>query len=295
MLADTSTRPTGAPTPASPAARRPHDDSPDTAALFARLAELDHGPQRDALRDALVTAWLPMAHRIAGRFRDRGEPVEDLRQVAAVGLIKAVDHFDPSQGTAFESYAVPTITGEVKRHFRDHTWAMHVPRRVQELRNKVRVARYELLNTPGSHEPSVADLAACTGLTEDEITAGLEALDCFTTLSLDLDLSPSDDSADSADSLSISDTLAATDTSYDVVIDRESAKEGLHRLPERERAVLYLRFFEDMTQTRIAEHLGISQMHVSRLISRSCARIREEVLNPHPGAPLHTDTAGTSV
>ncbi|MER6455979.1 RNA polymerase sigma factor SigF [Streptomyces sp900105245] len=285
MLVDTSTRSrsVGAPAPASPAAgRRPHDDSPDTAALFAQLAELAPGHQRDAVRDALVTAWLPMAHRIAGRFRDRGEPAEDLRQVAAIGLIKAVDRFDPSQGSAFESYAVPTITGEVKRHFRDHTWAMHVPRRVQELRNKVRLARYELLNTPGSREPTVAGLAAHTGLTEDEVTAGLEALDSFSTLSLDLDLAPG---ADSADSLSIADTLTAPDTSYDVVIDRESAKEGLRRLPERERTILYLRFFEDMTQTRIADQLGISQMHVSRIIARSCAYIREEALHPQPGDP----------
>ncbi|WP_435279622.1 SigB/SigF/SigG family RNA polymerase sigma factor [Streptomyces sp. 1222.5] len=279
MLADTSTRPPGAPAPVSPAARRAHDDSPDTAALFAQLAELAPGPRHDALRDALVTAWLPMAHRIAGRFRDRGEPVEDLRQVAALGLIKAVDHFDPSQGSAFESYAVPTITGEVKRHFRDHTWAMHVPRRIQDLRNKVRLARYELLNTPGSHEPTLADLAAHTGLTEDDVTAGLEALDSFSLLSLDLDLSPS------ADAVSIADTLATADASYDVVIDRESAKEGLRRLPERERTILYLRFFEDMTQTRIADQLGISQMHVSRIISRSCARIREEALTPHPDDP----------
>lgn len=121
--------------------------------LFARLAGLADGPERDALRDELVAAWLPMAHRIAGRFRDRGESVEDLRQVAALGLVKAVDRYDPSRG-AFESYAVPTITGEVKRHFRDRMWALRVPRRVQELRNRVRVARRELTEHPGSPEPT---------------------------------------------------------------------------------------------------------------------------------------------
>jgi RNA polymerase sigma-B factor len=271
MRIDTSTSSTDA--PARPAAHsaRPHDDAPDTAAQFARLAALPDGPERDALRDELVTAWLPMAHRIAGRFRDRGESLEDLRQVAALGLVKAVDRYDPGRG-AFESYAVPTITGEVKRHFRDRMWALRVPRRVQELRNKVRLARRELTQNPGTPEPSVADIAAHCGLTEEEVTTGLEALDSFSTLSLDAEVSSDDDG------YSLADTLGSADTSYDIVIDRESAKEGLRHLPERERAILYMRFFEDMTQSRIADRLGISQMHVSRLISRSCARVREEAL-----------------
>ncbi|MEU8931721.1 SigB/SigF/SigG family RNA polymerase sigma factor [Streptomyces sp. NPDC048409] len=251
--------------------RRSHDDAPDTAALFARLAALGDGPEREALRDELVAAWLPMAHRIAGRFRDRGENIEDLRQVAALGLVKAVDRFDPSRG-AFESYAVPTITGEVKRHFRDRMWALRVPRRVQEYRNRVRVARRELTENPGSAEPTVADLAAHTGLTEDEVSAGLEALESFSTLSLDAELSAGDDG------YSLADTFGGADGSFDTVIDREAAKQGLRRLPERERAILYMRFFEDMTQSRIAESLGLSQMHVSRLITSSCARVRAEAL-----------------
>ncbi|MGA4983825.1 SigB/SigF/SigG family RNA polymerase sigma factor [Streptomyces cellulosae] len=271
MLIETSApRPGSSGTTAAPTRRR-HDDAPDTTTLFARLATLEDGSERDAVRDELVTAWLPMAHRIAGRFRDRGESLEDLRQVAALGLVKAIDRFDPSRG-AFESYAVPTITGEVKRHFRDRMWALRVPRRIQELRNKVRVARRELTQNPGSPEPSVADIAAHTGLTEEEVSAGMEALESFSTLSLDAELSSDDDG------YSLADTLGASDSSYDVVVDRESAKEGLRRLPERERAILYMRFFEDMTQSRIADRLGISQMHVSRLISRSCARVRADVL-----------------
>ncbi|MGW2651589.1 SigB/SigF/SigG family RNA polymerase sigma factor [Streptomyces sp. NPDC001393] len=281
MLTDMSTSRPGTPTTDSAAAapaRRPHDDAPDTAALFARLPELDDGPERDAVRDELVAAWLPMAHRIAGRFRDRGESVEDLRQVAALGLVKAIDRFDPSRG-AFESYAVPTITGEVKRHFRDRMWALRVPRRVQELRNRVRVARRELTQHPGSPEPTVTAMAAHTGLSEDEVGAGMEALESFSTLSLDAELSTGDDG------YSLADTLGAADTSYDVVVDREAAKEGLRRLPERERAILYMRFFEDMTQSRIADRLGISQMHVSRLISRSCARVRDEAMGRRAGGP----------
>jgi RNA polymerase sigma-B factor len=276
MLIDMSTsRPGTSAQPSAPARRR-HDDAPDTAALFARMNTLEDGPEREAVRDELVTAWLPMAHRIAGRFRDRGESLEDLRQVAALGLVKAIDRFEPERG-AFESYAVPTITGEVKRHFRDRMWALRVPRRVQELRNKVRVARRELTQNPGSPEPSAADIAVHTGLTEDEVATGMEALESFSTLSLDAELSAGDDG------YSLADTLGSSDTSYDVVVDRESAKEGLRRLPERERAILYMRFFEDMTQSRIADHLGISQMHVSRLISRSCARVRAEALGERAG------------
>ncbi|GGW44006.1 MULTISPECIES: SigB/SigF/SigG family RNA polymerase sigma factor [Streptomyces] len=255
--------------------RRTHDDAPDTARLFTRLTTMEEGAERDAVRDEIVTAWLPMAHRIAGRFRDRGEAIEDLRQVAALGLVKAVDRFDPERG-AFESYAVPTITGEIKRHFRDRMWALRVPRRVQELRNKVRLARRELAQTPGAPEPSTADLAAHTGLTEDEVAAGLEALESFSTLSLDAELPAGDDG------YSLADTLGEADVSYDIVVDRESAKESLRRLPERERAILYMRFFEDMTQSRIADRLGISQMHVSRLISRSCAQVRQEAMG-RPG------------
>ncbi|NUQ96881.1 MAG: SigB/SigF/SigG family RNA polymerase sigma factor [Streptomyces sp.] len=270
MLIDMSTSTSGTQARTTAPTRR-HDDAPDTADLFARLATLEDGPEREAVRDELVTAWLPMAHRIAGRFRDRGESIEDLRQVAALGLVKAIDRYAPERG-AFESYAVPTITGEVKRHFRDRMWALRVPRRIQELRNKVRVARRELTQTPGSPEPSAADIAAHTGLTEDEVNSGLEALDSFSTLSLDAELSGDEDG------YSLADTLGAADSAYDVVIDREAAKEGLRRLPERDRAILYMRYFEDMTQSRIADRFGISQMHVSRLISRSCARVRAEAL-----------------
>ncbi|MEU3842509.1 SigB/SigF/SigG family RNA polymerase sigma factor [Streptomyces sp. NPDC028635] len=278
MLSDMSTSRPGTDVRPTTSPGRSHDDAPDTVEAFARLAALEDGPEREALRDELVTAWLPMAHRIAGRFRDRGESLEDLRQVAALGLVKAIDRYDPSRG-AFESYAVPTITGEVKRHFRDRMWALRVPRRVQELRNKVRLARRDLTQSPGSPEPSVADIAAHTGLTEDEVNAGLEALDSFSTLSLDAEVSADDDG------YSLADTLGAPDGSYDIVIDRESAKEGLRHLPERERAILYMRFFEDMTQSRIADCLGISQMHVSRLISRSCARVREEAMGRRHGRP----------
>src|SRR3954454_1532133 len=146
--------------------------TPPTPRRPSRLAELPPGACRDALREQIVEAWLPMAERLAGRFRSRGESFDDLRQVAALGLVKAVDRYDPARGNAFESYAVPTITGEIKRHFRDHMWTLHVPRRVQDLRNRVRVASQDLAANAGSPRPTVVELAAHTGMTEEEIKAG---------------------------------------------------------------------------------------------------------------------------
>ncbi|MFD9482456.1 RNA polymerase sigma factor SigF [Streptomyces sp. NPDC059991] len=268
-------------THAQATAKHPHDDAPDTAAAFARLAALPDGPERHALRQDLVRAWLPMAERLAGRFRNRGEALDDLRQVAALGLVKAVDRYDPEHGAAFESFAVPTITGELKRHFRDHMWTLHVPRRVQDLRGRVRAARQELMQTAGTRNPSVADIAAHTGMTEDEVKAGLEALESFSALSLDAELPGAEDG------YSLSDSLGAVDPALDIVVDREAVKPGLRRLPPRERQILYMRFFRDMTQSRIAEDLGISQMHVSRLITRCCTRLRDQALREQAPAAHH--------
>ncbi|MFD5199616.1 SigB/SigF/SigG family RNA polymerase sigma factor [Streptomyces sp. NPDC058375] len=244
--------------------------SPDQA--FQRLRALPPGPERDALRDETICTWLPMAHRIATRFRNRGESMDDLRQVAAMGLVKAVDRFDPLRGKAFETYAVPTVTGELKRHFRDHTWDVHVPRRVQDLRNRVRVARRDLAQEPGGRAPTCAEVACATGLSEDDVLLGLEALESYSALSLDAE--PTGVEGGSP----LTDRLGSCDAALDIAIDREAVKPGLRELPERERTILYLRYFRDMTQVRIAEQLGISQMHVSRLLSQSCARVRDGVL-----------------
>ncbi|MFE7931598.1 RNA polymerase sigma factor SigF [Streptomyces sp. NPDC057456] len=253
--------------------RHPHDDAPDTADAFRRLATLPPGPLRDTLRSQIVEAWLPMADRLAGRFRSRGEAFDDLRQVAALGLVKAVDRYDPELGNAFESYAVPTVTGEIKRHFRDHMWTLHVPRRVQELRNRVRFAGQELAQTVSGRRPTVAEIAERAQLSEEDVRTGMEALESFTALSLDAEL------PGSQDGYSLSDVLGAADPALGTVVDREAVRDRLAALPERERAILYMRFFEDVTQSRIAERLGISQMHVSRLINRCCNRLREQVLN----------------
>lgn len=267
------TRSSASENPVKPGGRHPHDDAPDTAAAFAKISALPDGPERDGLRHEVVEAWLPMSERLAGRFRNRGESYEDLRQVAALGLVKAVDRYDPALGNAFESYAVPTVTGEIKRHFRDHMWTLHVPRRVQDLRNRVRVAQRELAQTISGRAPTLTEIAEHAGLTEDEVRSGLEALESFTALSLDAELPGSDDG------YSLADALGAVDPALDVVVDREAVKPRIAALPERERQILYMRFFGDMTQSRIAEQLGISQMHVSRLISRCCNRLRDQVLS----------------
>ncbi|MFE7956116.1 RNA polymerase sigma factor SigF [Streptomyces sp. NPDC057413] len=250
----------------------PHDDAPDTAAAFRRLAALPPGPERDALRAEITEAWLPMAERLAGRFRNRGESSDGLRQVAALGLVKAVDRYDPDLGNAFESYAVPTITGEIKRHFRDHMWTLHVPRRVQDLRNRVRVAVQELSQTVSGRQPTVAEIAERARLSEEDVRTGMEALESFTALSLDAEMPGSEGG------YALTDALGAPDPALDTVVDREAVRPRLAALPERERAILYMRYFGDMTQSRIAEQLGISQMHVSRLISRCVARLRADVL-----------------
>jgi RNA polymerase sigma-B factor len=252
--------------------RHPHDDAPDTAAAFVHLSHLPDGPERDVVRDELVRAWLPMAERIAGRYRGKGEDFEDLCQVAALGLVKAVDGYDPERGHAFESYAVPTVTGEIKRHFRDHMWALHVPRRVQELRNRVRIALRELSAKGPARRPGIAEIAEHTQLSEDDVRTGLEALDSFAALSLDAE-APGEDAG-----MTLAGVLGERDTGFDLVVDREGVKPALRTLPERERTILYLRFFRGMTQSCIAEQLGVSQMHVSRLISTSCAQVRERVL-----------------
>ncbi|MET9394454.1 RNA polymerase sigma factor SigF [Streptomyces sp. NPDC006624] len=249
----------------------PHDDAPDTAARFERLRRLPEGPERKALRDELVEAWLPMAERIAVRFRGRGESLEDLYQVAALGLVKAVDHYDPARGNAFEAYAVPTVTGEVKRHFRDHMWTLHVPRRVQDLRNRVRQAAKELSQTTSGRSPTVAEIAVHARLTEAEVRTGMEALECFSALSLEAEMPGTDGYA-------LGDAIGGPDPAFDTVVDRVAVRPCLQALPERERIILYLRFFKGMTQSRIAEQLGISQMHVSRLLSGCFAQLREELL-----------------
>ena len=214
---------------------------------------------------------MPMARRLARRYRDRGESSDDLLQVAAVGLVKAVDRYDPSQGHAFESFAIPTIVGELRRHFRDHAWDLHVPRWVQEARSRVRRAQQELVTARQGRSPTVAEVARHTGLAEEDVILGLEAYRAYSAVSLDAPLPGLDNS-------SLADTMGSEDTASTWSSTAWHCARCSRSCPERERRILFLRFFGSMTQHQIAELVGLSQMHVSRLIARSCATLRQGML-----------------
>ena len=240
--------------------------------MFLRLQELpeDH-PERTRLRELLVEAHLPLVEYLARRFRNRGEPLDDLIQVATIGLIKSVDRFDLERGVEFSTYATPTIVGEIKRHFRDKGWAIRVPRRLQELKLSLTKATSELSQKNG-RSPTVGELATHLGLSEEEILEGLESANAYSAVSLDAPDGGDDDSP------AVADSLGMMDDALEGVEYRESLKPLLEQLPPREKKILMLRFFGNMTQSQIAGELGISQMHVSRLLARTLAQLRQGLL-----------------
>ncbi|MGW2302540.1 RNA polymerase sigma factor SigF [Streptomyces sp. NPDC001809] len=253
-----------------PAVPAPHDRS-GARALFVTLRELPEGSLEKAeLRNQLVRMHLPLVEHLARRFRNRGEPLDDLTQVATIGLIKSVDRFDPERGVEFSTYATPTVVGEIKRHFRDKGWAVRVPRRLQELRLSLTTATAELSQQHG-RSPTVHELAERLGISEEEVLEGLESANAYSTLSLDV---PDTDD----ESPAVADTLGAEDEALEGVEYRESLKPLLEDLPPREKRILLLRFFGNMTQSQIAQEVGISQMHVSRLLARTLAQLREKLL-----------------
>ena len=229
-------------------------------------------------RDVIIERCLPLADHIARRFINRGEPLEDLVQVARMGLIQAVNRFDPSNGADFLSFAVPTVMGEVRRHFRDHGWSMKVPRRMKELAPQINRARDELSQRLG-RAPTASEIAGHLGLDRDEVVQAQIASSAYSTLSSD---APGPGAAGDDDGRSIRNSFGDLDANLDKVLDVETVRPLLAALPERQQAVLMLRFFGNMTQTQIAERLGISQMHVSRLLSRSLATLRDQVQTPLP-------------
>jgi RNA polymerase sigma-B factor len=240
--------------------------------LFAELASLPaESPRRQAIRDELVETHLPLVEYLARRFRNRGELHDDLVQVATIGLIKSVDRFDLERGVEFSTYATPTIVGEIKRHFRDKGWAIRVPRRLQELKLSLAKATSELAQRNG-RSPTVAELATYLGMSEEDVLEGLESANAYSTVSLD-----TPENGDS-DALAVADTLGVIDESLEGVEYRESLKPLLDQLPPREKRILLLRFFGNMTQSQIAAELGISQMHVSRLLARTLTQLREGLL-----------------
>ncbi|MFF9148187.1 RNA polymerase sigma factor SigF [Streptomyces sp. NPDC014861] len=252
--------------------RGPHpQDRSGARALFVELRSLPEGsPEKAELRNRLVRMHLPLVEHLARRFRNRGEPLDDLTQVATIGLIKSVDRFDPERGVEFSTYATPTVVGEIKRHFRDKGWAVRVPRRLQELRLSLTTATAELSQQHG-RSPTVHELAERLGISEEEVLEGLESANAYSTLSLDV---PDTDD----ESPAVADTLGAEDEALEGVEYRESLKPLLEDLPPREKRILLLRFFGNMTQSQIAQEVGISQMHVSRLLARTLAQLREKLL-----------------
>ena len=239
-----------------------------SAELFAVLRDGDHSDAtRAGARNDLVHLHLSLVEHCARRFRNRGEPFEDLVQVGTIGLIKAVDRFETDRGVEFSTYATPTVIGEIKRHFRDKGWAIRVPRRLQELRMQIGTATGELTQKLG-RSPTPRELAEVIGCTVEEIMEGIESSHAYATLSLDA----SDDSDEGPPAMLS--TLGVEDVNIEHVEVRESIKPLLEGLGEREKRILLLRFFKNMTQSQIAEEIGVSQMHVSRLLTRTLAQLR---------------------
>lgn len=249
-------------------------DYKDVTEMFRQLKALPEGsPQHRRQREAIIERCLPLADHIAFRYRDRGEPLDDLIQVARVGLLNAVNRFDVDTGAEFLSFAVPTLMGEVRRHFRDHGWAVKVPRRCKDIQAQLVRARSELSQLLG-RAPNASEIAEHLDVPRELVVDATIASSNYSTLSTDVQAGPNDDSR------AVMDTLGDDDPGMDKVLDLETVRPLIAALPERQRTLLTLRFFEDMTQTQIAERMGISQMHVSRLLSKSLDTLRRQVREP---------------
>jgi RNA polymerase sigma-B factor len=281
MTATVTISTTRVPTPrpgANPAARPGHrtggpKPAVDQSAmnLLRRLAALptDH-PHRATTRGQAIEAWLPLARHLAQRFHGRGEPLDDLTQIATVGLIKAIDRFDPEYGNDFAAYAVPTIVGEIKRHFRDRTWDIRVPRRLQELKLDINEATATLSQQLG-RSPTIADLAEYLHRSEDDILEGLEGARAYNAVSLQTLVGAGIDGTE------LGDLFGQDDPDLALAEFRASLGPALDTLSPREQHIIILRFFGNLTQTQIAHRVGISQMHVSRLLARSLATLRTQL------------------
>jgi RNA polymerase sigma-B factor len=263
-----------------PALERLDDDE-----LLARCqAGADDGPQRAAARDVLVCRYAPLVRACARHYRNSPEPLEDLIQVGYVGLLKAINHYDPVAGNGLRAYAVPCITGEIKRHFRDRRWQVRVTRPVQELLLEMRGIAEDLTHDLGRH-PTEAELAGRLGVTPQELREARQAAEGFTALSLDAPAGGDDSTVE------LGDLLGTNDPAVDQAIGMEAVAQHWDELPAREQRILLLRFYGNLTQEEIAAKLGISQMHVSRLQARALARLRNRLLSPGRLDPAHPRSA----
>ncbi|MDH6132812.1 RNA polymerase sigma-B factor [Kitasatospora sp. MAA4] len=241
--------------------------------LFRRLATLTAGSDEHTyVRDTLIELNLPLVRYASARFRSRNEPMEDIVQVGTIGLIKAIDRFDPERGVEFPTFAMPTVVGEIKRFFRDTSWSVRVPRRLQELRLALTKAGDELSQRL-DRSPTVAELAVCLGVSEEDVVEGLAVGNAYTASSLDS--SPGEEDGDGP----LAERLGYEDLALEGVEYRESLKPLLAKLPPRERRIIMLRFFGNLTQSQIGEEIGISQMHVSRLLTKTLTQLREGLIS----------------
>jgi RNA polymerase sigma-B factor len=240
--------------------------APDDRDLLRRYR--DQADER--AREELVVRYLPMARRLAARYSYTREPIEDLTQVASVALLNAVERFDPERGSSFSSFAVPTILGELKRHFRDHGWAVHVPRDLQERAAKVSQA-VNSLSTRLGHSPSVKQVAEALDLKLEEVLEALEAGEAHDASPLD-----SERSTESGETVRLADTIGDEEPRYELVEYGAAIEQSLQQLPARTRTVLRLRFVEDKTQAEIGEVIGVSQVHVSRIIRAALTVLRND-------------------
>lgn len=240
-----------------------------SAALFAVMVGVGVplARQREA-REQLIRLHLPLVEHCARRFRNRGEPLEDLVQVGTIGLMKSVDRFDPERGVEFSTYATPTIIGEIKRYFRDKGWAIKVPRRLQELRAQLSAATAELTQSLG-RSPTPRELSEHLDVSVEEVLEGLESGNAYNAISIDAG------GSDESGAPSLLEGMGALDDGLSTVDLRESIRPLIGRLPDREKQILMLRFFNNMTQSQIAAEIGVSQMHVSRLLARTLNAMRE--------------------
>lgn len=256
--------------------RRNNDAYAHLTPLFHELVDPAQPEEnRKEARETLVAGYMDVATHIAQRFAQRGQPVEDLAQVASLGLVNAIDRFDPARGKDFLSFAVPTITGEVRRYFRDHSWAMRVPRRLQELRSSINKAVTKLGQELG-RAPTPSELAEHLGVDVEEVHEGYQAGAAYRTSSLDELASNDEDSTSTVEA-----TVGVEDHRLSTVDDQVDLYPAMAQLSERDRNIVWMRFFENMTQTQIANRMGISQMHISRLLSRSLVTLREVLAKGH--------------
>lgn len=255
-----------------PRVGRATDDYADVPDMFRSLAGLaEHSDAYQRKHEAIVTRCLPLADNVARHFDRRGEDLEDLIQVARVGLLNAVNRFDPEKGASFLGFAVPTMMGEVRRHFRDHGWSLHVPRAIRDRHAQISRATAELTQEL-QRAPTAGELAAELGIDREEVVESLIAADAYQPQSIEAPLSHGDQ-----ESKHLSDLLGNEDPALEHVTNREAVRPLLANLPLRERTVLELRFFKGMTQSQIAAQIGVSQMHVSRILSDTLRYLREQM------------------